>query len=43
MMTDSPDGFLRSLMRAAQVATLWLVAAALSHTMVHTTTQTIPA
>lgn len=42
MMTDSPDGFLRSLMRAALVATLWLAAAALSHTMVHTTSQTIP-
>ncbi|SHN05874.1 Integral membrane sensor domain MASE1 [Duganella sacchari] len=41
-MMDSPDGFLRSLVRAALVAALWLGAAAWSHAMAHTTTQTIP-
>lgn len=41
-MTDSPDGFLRSLLRAALVAALWLGMAAWSHAMAHTTTQTIP-
>lgn len=42
MMRESPEGWLLTVQRAALVAALWLASAALSRTLAHTVTQTIP-